>query len=62
MEKITLIEDPVSIVNSIITEAAEKYDEFVFRTIQPYCEKTMEMKISKEQLIDAIRLQKQLVR
>ena len=50
-----------SFIDKIMTEAAENYDEFVFRTIQPFCENVMEMKIPKEELIEALRMYKKQV-
>ena len=45
-----------SFFDKILTEAVEQYDDFVFRTIQPFCENVMEMKIPKEELIEALRM------
>ena len=56
--KTTLVEDIMNIAYSITTEATEKFDEFVFTTVQPYCENKTQMHVSKEQLINALTKQK----
>ena len=56
--KTTLVEDITNMMYSITTEAAEKFDEFVFTTVQPYCEKQTQLHVSKEQLIKALTKQK----
>ena len=40
----------------IMIEATERMDDFYFKTMQPYCEDVLEMKISKKDLRDALAL------
>jgi len=40
----------------IVTEVQETMDEFIFTTIQPFCESVVQRKISKQELIDALVL------
>ena len=39
---------------SIVTHAIEKTDEFIFKTVEPYCEQVTERKISKKILERAL--------
>ena len=41
-------------VNKIVMKAVEEMDEFIFRTIQPFCEQITERHISKKDLADAL--------
>lgn len=43
-------------MTKIAIEATERMDEFMFRVMQPYCEDVSEMKISKDDLRDALTL------
>lgn len=45
-------------MNKIIVEATEKIDAFYFKTLQPFCEDVLEMKIKKDDLKDALLLWK----
>lgn len=45
-----------SMLYKITTEAEEAMDEFIFTTIQPFCEEVMQRKISKQELISALLL------
>ena len=45
-----------SMLYKITTEAEEAVDEFIFTTIQPFCEEVMQRKISKQELISALLL------
>jgi hypothetical protein len=45
----------------IVTEAQEAEDEFIFTTIQPFCEDVIKRKISKSELIKLL-LQPRIVR
>ena len=44
------------ITYKIVTEVQETMDEFIFTTIQPFCESVVQRKISKQELIDALVL------
>lgn len=46
------------IAATMTTRAVEETDNFVFRTIAPYCERITETKISKAELTDALMKQK----
>ena len=46
-------------IQKIITEAQETEDEFIFTTIQPYCENVLQRKISKKELESALLLWEQ---
>ncbi len=46
-------------IQKIITEAEETEDEFIFTTIQPYCESIIQRKISKKELESALLLWEQ---
>lgn len=46
-------------IQKIITEAQETEDEFIFTTIQPYCESVLQRKISKKELESALLLWEQ---
>lgn len=45
-----------SMLHEIITEAQETTEEFIFTTIQPFCEDVVRRKISKQELISALLL------
>ena len=45
-----------SITYKITTEVQETTDEFIFTTIQPFCEDVVQRKISKQELINALLL------
>lgn len=45
-----------SMLYKITTEVEEATDEFIFTTIQPFCEDVMQRKISKQELISALLL------
>lgn len=45
-----------SMLYKITTEAHETTDEFIFTTIQPFCENVVQRKISKQELITALLL------
>ncbi len=38
----------------IVCEVTESYDEFIFETVRPFCEKTVKQKITKETLTEAL--------
>ena len=44
------------ITYKIVTEVQETMDEFIFTTIQPFCESVVQRKISKQELADALML------
>ena len=44
------------VMEKIVVEATEKMDEFYFKTMQPFCEDVLEMKIKKDDLKDALLL------
>lgn len=43
-------------IGKIVTTYEETMDEFIFTTIQPFCEDVMQRKISKKDLISALLL------
>ena len=45
-----------SIAYKISTEVQETVEEFIFTTIQPFCEEVVQRKISKQKLISALLL------
>lgn len=45
-----------SMIYKISTEVQETVDEFIFTTIQPFCEDVVQRKISKQELISALLL------
>lgn len=45
-----------SMLYKITTEAQETMDDFIFTTIQPFCEDVVQRKISKQELISALLL------
>ena len=45
-----------SMVYKITTEAQETMEDFIFTTIQPFCEDVVQRKISKQELISALLL------
>lgn len=45
-----------SMTYKITTEVQETTDEFIFTTIQPFCEDVVQRKISKQELINALLL------
>ena len=42
--------DISKVVETIVMQAKENQEEFIFETIQPYCENILQMKINKEEL------------
>ena len=42
------------ITNKIVMQMVEMEDQFIFETIKPYCEKETQMKISKQELVQAL--------
>lgn len=42
--------DITKVVEEIAMQAKETQEEFIFETIQPYCENILQMKINKEEL------------
>lgn len=46
----------MDIINKIVMEVQESEDEFIFTTIQPFCEGVMQRKISKQDLKNALTL------
>ena len=42
------------IMNAVSHKVTEDFENFIFKTIQPYCEEVAEMKISKELLVRAL--------
>lgn len=42
--------DITKIVEEIAMQATENQEEFIFKTIRPYCENILQMKINKEEL------------
>ena len=51
-----------SMVYKITTEAQETMEDFIFTTIQPFCEDVIQRKISKQELITALLLYKEIQR
>lgn len=47
------------IAATMTTRAVEDAENFIFRTIAPYCERIMETKISKAELTDALMKQRE---
>ena len=45
-----------SMLYEITTEVQETAEEFIFTTIQPFCEDVVQRKISKQELISALLL------
>ena len=45
---------PWDIIDEIYMKMRETHDDFIFSTIQPHLEETMEIKINKELLVRAI--------
>ena len=45
-----------SMMYKITTEAQETMEDFIFTTIQPFCEDVVQRKISKKELISALSL------
>lgn len=45
-----------SMIYKISTEAQETMEDFIFTTIQPFCEDIVQRKISKQELIKALLL------
>ena len=45
-----------SMMYKITTEAQETMEDFIFTTIQPFCEDVVQRKISKQGLISALLL------
>ena len=45
-----------SMINKIITKVQETQEEFIFTTIQPYCEGALQQRISKSELVKALLL------
>lgn len=45
-----------SMMYKITTEAQETTEDFIFTTIQPFCEDVVQRKISKQELISALLL------
>lgn len=45
-----------SMTYKISTEAQETMEDFIFTTIQPFCEDAVQRKISKQELISALLL------
>lgn len=45
-----------SMMYKITTEAQETMEDFIFTTIQPFCEDVVQRKISKQELISALLL------
>ena len=46
----------LSEIYKISTEAQETMEDFIFTTIQPFCEDVVQRKISKQELISALLL------
>lgn len=57
-----IIDDVGNIINEITTRVAETQDEFIFQTISRWWENKTQMVIGKKELIDALKLYKELVR
>ena len=45
-----------SMMYKITTEVQETMEDFIFTTIQPFCEDVIQRKISKQELISALLL------
>ena len=45
-----------SMMYKITTEAQETMEDFIFTTIQPFCEDIVQRKLSKQELISALLL------
>lgn len=45
-----------SMMYKITTEVQETMEDFIFTTIQPFCEDVVQRKISKQELISALLL------
>ena len=48
--------DNFNFIGKIVTTYEEKMDEFIFTTIQPFCEDVTQTKSSKKDLISALLL------
>lgn len=48
-----------SMMYKITTEVQETMEDFIFTTIQPFCEDVVQRKISKQELITALLLYEQ---
>lgn len=46
------------LIHKIVMEAMETEEDFIFKIIQPFCEQVIERKISKKELVDALKRQR----
>ena len=53
-DKLTPFDEPNKFVTTIQVEAAEEYDRFIFKTIQPFCELATQREVKKEDLEQAL--------
>lgn len=51
-----LSEAQTDAITALVTNAIETQDEFIFQTLRPFCEKQVNMVITKEELIQALNL------
>ena len=59
LPEITLSPEILDFTTKITTRAVEETDNFIFRTILPYCEQITEMEISKAELSAALMKQRE---
>ena len=48
------------LIHKIVMEAMETEEDFIFKIIQPFCEQIIERKISKKELVDALKKQREV--
>lgn len=60
--KCNIMDDIGNIINTITTKVTETQDEFIFQTISDWWSDKTQRIISKQELIDALTLNKKLVR
>ena len=51
-----LSEAQTDAITALVTNAIETQEEFIFQTLRPFCEKQVDMVITKEELIQALTL------
>lgn len=51
-----LSEAQTDAITALVTNAIETQEAFIFQTLQPFCEKQVDMVITKEELIQALTL------
>ena len=60
--KCNIMDDVGNIINTITTKIVETQDEFIFKTISAWWGENTQRFISKQELVDALTLNKKLVR